>query len=140
MSREDGDERAYRTELVRENAGLQVKLAEAQAEVARLTADLAECYRLSGFDHGGNDYNWLAKNAVSAVRELRIESDEKGELEAEVARLRAALKFYADERRYRGPNQPAFDGDEFTTDAGPYMVDVSRDWGRIARAALEPTR
>lgn len=42
--REAGDERAYRTGLVRENAGLQVKLAESQAEVARLRAALVTAH------------------------------------------------------------------------------------------------
>lgn len=47
-----------------------------------------------------------------------------------------ALKFYADEMRYRGANQPALEKDPYTEHGEPYMQDVTRDWGTIARQAL----
>ena len=47
-----------------------------------------------------------------------------------------ALKFYADPERYRGSNQRIDGSDEFTPDGNPYLQDVGRDDGAIARAAL----
>jgi hypothetical protein len=47
-----------------------------------------------------------------------------------------ALEFYADPRRYHGPNQSRQDGDRHTPVEFPYMIDVTRDSGDIARAAL----
>jgi hypothetical protein len=52
------------------------------------------------------------------------------------ARVVEALQFYADPRRYRGPNQPRPEGDEFTPSKFPYMIDVTRDGGLIARDAI----
>jgi hypothetical protein len=53
-----------------------------------------------------------------------------------IAELVHALRFYADPRRYAGPNQPANPGDPYTPTGSPYMVDVKRDGGAIARQAL----
>lgn len=51
--------------------------------------------------------------------------------------LCAALKFYADDRRYYGPNQQAPAVDNYAPDADcPYLWDVTRDHGAIARKAL----
>jgi hypothetical protein len=47
-----------------------------------------------------------------------------------------ALEFYADPRRHQGSNQRPFDGDKFTPEGYPYMIDATRDGGDIARAAL----
>ena len=59
------------------------------------------------------------------------------EAEAEVERLREALTFYSDTRRYQGANQPYRDGDDpFTPTGSPFLIDVMRDGGAIARAAL----
>jgi hypothetical protein len=54
------------------------------------------------------------------------------------ARLRLALQFYADERRYQGPNQKPIADDPYQPDPTfPYILDVTRDWGSIAREALK---
>ncbi len=52
------------------------------------------------------------------------------------ADLVAALEFYADPKRYEGPNQKAEAGDEHTPSENVYRQDVIRDQGDIARAAL----
>lgn len=59
------------------------------------------------------------------------------EAQAEIDRLREALTFYSDTRRYQGANQPYRDGDDpFTPTGSPFLIDVMRDGGTIARAAL----
>jgi hypothetical protein len=49
--------------------------------------------------------------------------------------MKRALEFYADPKRYRGANQNNA-GDKFTDPQAPYMLDVTRDGGEIARKAL----
>lgn len=51
--------------------------------------------------------------------------------------LREALQFYADRRRYDGPNQEPIEGDPHGLKDFPYMWSVDRDNGSIARKALE---
>jgi hypothetical protein len=60
-------------------------------------------------------------------------------LDAEVESLRHALSFYADETRYRGPNQSLDAPDYWSEKVGlnAYLLDVTRDRGVIARNALE---
>jgi hypothetical protein len=60
-------------------------------------------------------------------------------LAAEVESLRHALSFYADETRYRGPNQSLDAPDDWSEKVGlnAYRLDVTRDRGVIARNALE---
>lgn len=56
-----------------------------------------------------------------------------------IEELQKALAFYADERRYRGPNQWLPDGavpDEYQPAILGYLLDVTRDYGEIARKAL----
>lgn len=50
----------------------------------------------------------------------------------------AALRFYADKTRYLGPNKTNTDNDEWSNKVGlnGYRLDVIRDGGSIARAAL----
>lgn len=48
-----------------------------------------------------------------------------------------ALEFYADQRRYDGPNQRPIDGDPHADDGAVYIKDVTRDHGAIAIAALK---
>jgi len=55
-------------------------------------------------------------------------------LERENTRLREVLKFYADKRKYEGPNAEA-DPDEECA-AGYYRLDVTRDGGKKARDIL----
>lgn len=65
------------------------ELVTLRQEQARLTADLATCYRLTGADPDGNEDWRLAKKAVEAVRELRAAADRA---DARVDTLRAALE------------------------------------------------
>jgi hypothetical protein len=63
---------------------------------------------------------------------------EKAEEAAEkLSKIRNALKFYEDPKRYDGPNQNPVDGDPFRPEDCPYLWDVLRDRGDIARVALE---
>lgn len=56
----------------------------------------------------------------------------------ETAKLREALEFYADDRRYQGPNVRLAAGsvDPFAPAGSPYFHTVDRDVGEVARAAL----
>ena len=57
--------------------------------------------------------------------------------DARIRELEAAVGFYADHRRYEGPNQSPIDGDPFQPeDMTLYIWDVHRDGGEIARKAL----
>lgn len=47
-----------------------------------------------------------------------------------------ALGFYADARRYDGPNQKPIADDPFAKPDAAYVLDVTRDGGSIAREAL----
>lgn len=58
---------------------------------------------------------------------------------AEIVRLRHALEFYADPRRYDGPNQRPIEGDPYAKPDAAYIMDVTRDNGAIAKKALKPT-
>ncbi len=57
-------------------------------------------------------------------------------LESQLERMREALEFYADFRRYDGPNQRYTGGDPYTPEDASYLTDVTRDRGSFARAAL----
>ena len=50
--------------------------------------------------------------------------------------LVAALEFYADPKRYEGANQRPLVDDKYTPEGMSYRLDVTRDHGDIARAAL----
>ncbi len=50
-------------------------------KIARLEADLATCYRLTGADPDGNEDWRLASRAVEEVRRMREELDELQETE-----------------------------------------------------------
>lgn len=63
---------------------------------------------------------------------------ERQDLRAEIARLRAALEFYARPIAYEGSNSRNVGQDPFTPLDRPYIQDVSRDNGEVARAALNP--
>jgi hypothetical protein len=54
-------------------------------------------------------------------------------------RLEWALRFYADERRYHGPEQKPkwYKNDDYSPDEGGYFLDVTRDAGEIARGVLQ---
>lgn len=48
---------------------------KAEAEAAKLTAELGKCYRLSGADPDGDSDQMLAPYAVQEVKRLRSEFD-----------------------------------------------------------------
>ncbi len=54
----------------------------------------------------------------------------------EIERLRAALSFYANRARYDGGNQIALPDDPHQPNGCPYLWDVTRDGGEIARRAI----
>lgn len=61
-------------------------------QIASLTSQLAECYRLSGADEDGNEDWRLALHAVAEVKRMREESDaELASLNAQVEELRRAI-------------------------------------------------
>lgn len=88
------------------------------------------------------------KHTLADIREnlphVGCDNETALEMCAEIERLRkgnaqlvAALRFYAEPGRYHGPNQRAVEGDKFTAMDAPYMQDVTRDRGDIARATLK---
>jgi hypothetical protein len=66
-----------------------------------------------------------------------VNHQETIDLMNEVARLRTALLFYADSRRYEGPNTNPIPDDPYQPKELVYRLDVSRDGGQIARNALK---
>lgn len=50
-----------------------------------------------------------------------------------------ALEFYADQRRYDGPNQGPIPDDPHAKPDAAYIMDVTRDHGTIAAKALRLT-
>lgn len=80
------------------------------------------------------------KRTVSALQEERIRwRADNGKLEAEIEKLRRALEFYADYRRYQGSNNPTIEGDPYQPPDCPYLWDVGRDGGAIAKRAIGPS-
>lgn len=104
--------------------------AQATAEIARLQREVDELRQV-----------WQSTSSYNAelildVATLRTQlSDTTGQ----VGKLREALSFYADSHRYEGLNQRALVKDKFTPDNMPYRMDVTRDGGEIACAALNST-
>jgi hypothetical protein len=77
---------------------------------------------------------------LTAARE-NLEAEAKlfaDKMAAQIEALRAALSFYADPSRYHGPNMPLTTRDEWSerVGLGAYRLDVTRDGGVIARAAM----
>lgn len=68
-----------------------------------------------------------AEEAIATNEQLHLERN----------RLREALEFYADPRRYEGPNRPPIEGDKYADPKWVYLQDVERDRGYIAHKALE---
>lgn len=75
----------------------------------------------------------------SIAKQLSGAMTENARLKAENDRLRKALSFYADPERHLGPNQHLKDGTDPWNPDCPYVWDVTRDNGRIAREALKVT-
>jgi len=76
---------------------------------------------------------WFVRRAAVSIEKAQARI---AELEAQNKALAEALRFYSEPERYRGPRQPSFDGDPYTTPFSPFMQDITRDDGQIARAAL----
>lgn len=53
-----------------------------------------------------------------------------------VTQLETALRFYADERRYLGPNREPIPDDPYSPPSRAYVHDVTKDGGQIARQVL----
>ena len=67
---------------------------------------------------------------------MRFTEKESAEIAERVRTLITALKFYADERRYKGPNQNPIPNDPYAKPDAVYIQDVTKDHGDIARKAL----
>jgi len=63
-------------------------------------------------------------------------SPSRSQSSAEIASLVKALEFYAEPRRYQGPNQHPLPNDPHAKPDQVYIQDVTRDGGSIARQAL----
>lgn len=70
---------------------------------------------------------------------VNLELRTPSELLSEITRLRTALEFYADPRRYDGPNQQPIPDDPYAKPDAAYIMDVTRDHGSIAVKALRCT-
>jgi hypothetical protein len=94
----------------------------------------AEAYPINGSDAekiAALDVLIKAKHgSVKVARALLSSAKAEGE-------MREALAFYADARRYNGPNQNNPGNDPHTPEDAPYLTDVTRDCGKRARAALK---
>jgi len=82
-------------------------------------------------DRAGNCMDLVLCKCGNKVQDLDSALDS---LVLRVQDLETALGFYADPRRYQGPNQRAEAGEE---SEGGYRIDITRDGGRKARAALD---
>lgn len=71
---------------------------------------------------------------VVVARDVDDKTDAR--LIASAPDLVEALRFYAEQRRYDGPNQNNPGNDPHTPEHAPYFTDVTRDGGDRARAAL----
>lgn len=101
------------------------------AEVAAILRQFNEWRR--------SDYEPSEQPAPPDPREIGEAIDAAVEM---IERMQKALSFYSDENRYYGPNQRYEGGDPWTDAAGlrAYQLDVTRDRGNIARAALEESK
>jgi hypothetical protein len=99
---------------------------------------IADCEQLAGErEEWRNDHPGIAcGDADDDAAFIAASRTAVPSLVSEVERLREALRFYADKRRYQGPNQRPIPDDPFATADAVYMLDVTRDGGTIARAAL----
>ncbi len=70
------DASTWEAESCRHMLSASTALAAIRPEVARLTAQLAECYRLTGADPDGNEDWRLAAEAVREVKRLRGDHDD----------------------------------------------------------------
>lgn len=84
-------------------------------------------------------------NEIASLREAKKRAltiaDERAkeavDLRAQLASVRKALEFYADPYRYEGPNLSPLVNDPLQPVDLVYRLDVTRDFGHIARSALK---
>jgi hypothetical protein len=82
-------------------------------------------------NHPENGINWM--NDAAFIVEAVNSYDAN---QVRIRELEKALEFYADSRRYDGPNQRPIENDPYADADAVYIKDVTRDHGRIAKAAL----
>lgn len=100
---------------------------EAAVEILQLRAQVAR----------DNEHYNAVRNMSEKHRALWVEAQQECDRLREAAReMVKALEFYANPKRYEGPNQRPIAGDKFTAPDAAYLQDVTRDHGAIARAAL----
>ena len=83
-------------------------------------------YRYVGPETGEAAYPLPASSDVTQLATITAQRDQ----------LLEALEFYAQEKRYHGQNQSLDGEDKYTPTGKPYLQDVTRDHGDIARAAI----
>jgi len=103
-------------------------MTDTQADlVARLREQYAEQFK-----------DEQAPEVIHNYERERFEAaDELERLRASNKQMAEALRFYADERRYGGPNREPIKDDPFGLPDDPYIRDVTKDGGTLARAALK---
>jgi hypothetical protein len=97
------------------------ELLAARSTIARLEAESA----------------LIRESLADAIKGRAAVCEANARLLDERDEARKALRFYADPLRYQGGNQRPLPGDEFTPAGFYYRIDVTRDGGAIARAALK---
>lgn len=111
-----------------------------KAEVSELHRQSASgflCWPMNAIDLAQKDSD--LPELIEKLAQFIANWESKGQaasLKARIQELEDALRFYADERRYRGSNQRNDDSDPFTSSDSAYLKDAMRDGGQIARAAL----
>jgi hypothetical protein len=85
-----------------------------------------------------SQYGYTAGRFAELIAERDAQAAQIAERDAQIEALRAALSFYADPSRYHGPNMHLTTRDEWSgrVGLGAYRLDVTRDGGVIARAAM----
>lgn len=93
--------------------------------------EMVACCGLNGHH---DDFHEVIANARLIAAAPTLLSDHK-RMSAEIERLRKALTFYADSKRYAAVNLRNDGTDKWSGDE-PYYKDIHRDNGEVARAAL----
>lgn len=125
-----------------DNDGFDHEMAEAErrnkskAKAPMTARPMTEGERARTLDHA----RFIAGDDLAAMTATGPEVERLAVLllstSSEVRRLREALEFYADPRRYNGPNQYNPGDDPHSPQHAAYLTDVTRDNGGRAYAAL----
>lgn len=105
-------------------------------------SDLRAVANVNGDTYSSAEVIAMVRRAADEIERLkawqrtRLEDDDAQRADRE--RLKAALAFYADPVRYQGSNQRNDSNDPWSNGA-PYIKDVIRDCGGIARNAIGAT-